>query len=93
MKQYILKRTKLFKQEYKLCKSRGLNIELLNNVMYKLVCKESLEPKYRDHILIGNYKGYRECHLQGDWLLIYKIVPADNTIIFARTGTHSDLFR
>ncbi len=90
---YIVKKTKQFKQEYKLCKTRGLNIELLNNVIYTLICKQPLEPKYKDHTLIGNYKGYRECHIQSDWLLIYKIIKIDNTIIFARTGTHSDLFR
>lgn len=90
---YIVKKTKQFKQEYKRCISRGLNIELLNRVLYALIYKIPLEPKYKDHSLIGNYKGYRECHIQNDWLLIYKIVHDENTIILTRTGTHSDLFR
>lgn len=52
---------------------------------------EKLDFKYRDHPLIGVYNGYRECHIENDWLLIYKIT--DDIIIFERTGTHADLFR
>lgn len=50
-----------------------------------------LELNYRDHQLVGNYMGRRECHIESDWLLIYKL--EDDTIIFERTGTHSDLFQ
>ena len=53
--------------------------------------KEKLEKKYADHELAGDYVGYRECHIENDWLLIYKINKKE--IIFCRTGTHSDLFR
>ena len=53
---------------------------------------ELLPTKYRDHILIGNYADRRECHIEPDWLLIYKIDFDENKIIFERTGTHSDLF-
>jgi len=50
-----------------------------------------LNPKYKDHPLIGSYKGDRECHIEPDWLLIYAIIERD--LILVRTGTHSDLFR
>lgn len=55
--------------------------------------KQSLSLKLRDHALSGNWAGYRELHIEPDWLLIYKIIPKQNTVIFIRTGTHSDLFK
>ncbi len=58
-----------------------------------LVEKNKLEIKHGDHNLTGNYKGYRECHVEPDWLLIYKIDIIENNITFVRTGTHSDLFK
>ena len=64
----------------------------LKDIITKLVNQEMLAPKYRDHKLIGNYQGRRECHIQSDWLLIYKLIPEENLIVFERTGTHSDLF-
>ena len=51
-----------------------------------------LEPQFKDHSLIGNLKGFRECHIQPDWLLIYKITKM-NVLLLADTGTHSDLFK
>lgn len=57
-----------------------------------LVNQQPLELKYRDHKLVGNYINRSECHIESDWLLIYKLMPEDNIIIFERTGTHSDLF-
>ncbi len=56
----------------------------------KLIDGEKLDPKHRDHKLVGNYAGRRECHIEPDWLLIYKI--DGRRIIFERTGTHSELF-
>jgi mRNA interferase YafQ len=53
--------------------------------------EEPLPPELRDHLLMGNFEGRRECHLAGDWLLIYKI--DENTVIFERTGSHSELLR
>jgi mRNA interferase YafQ len=52
--------------------------------------RESLDARHRDHSLVGDWLGYRECHAQADWLLIYRI--DDDTVYLARTGTHSDLF-
>jgi len=62
----------------------------LRGVMEKLARQEPLDPKHRDHALVGNYIDRRECHVESDWLLIYKLGP--DWILFERTGTHSDLF-
>lgn len=56
-----------------------------------MIDEEPLAERHRDHVLIGNYQGRRECHIEPNWLLIYKI--DENEIIFERTGSHSDLFR
>lgn len=68
----------------------GKNIELLEAVVRKLAKGETLPPRNRDHNLAGNWKGYRECHITPDWLLIYKVDGRD--LILVRTGSHSDLF-
>lgn len=60
-------------------------------VLYKLLNNEPLPEKYRDHALIGNWHGYRECHIKPDLLLIYK-VSTENTLRLARIGSHSQLF-
>ena len=62
----------------------------LYTVTKALENEEILDAKYKEHRLIGNYKGYLECHIEPDWLLIYKINGKD--LYLARTGTHSDLF-
>ena len=62
----------------------------LKSVLSSLIAEEQLSERSQDHALIGSYKGRRECHLEPDWLLVYKL--AGNEIIFERTGTHSDLF-
>ncbi len=80
-----------FKKDVKLAIKRGYKMSLLYEVMKVLENEEALDAKYREHPLIGNYKGYLECHIQLDWLLIYKIDGKD--LYFARTGTHSDLFK
>ena len=82
-----------FKRDIKLAKKRHLDMSILKNVVNKLSEGKKLEPKYRDHSLTGEYAGYRECHLQPDWLLVYKIVDDTLTLVLARTGTHSDLFQ
>ena len=82
--------TKHFLKELKLAKKRGKDLKKLELVMEKLTCGSALEKKYCDHNLTGNFANRRECHVEYDWLLIYKIEGA--SIIFERTGTHSDLF-
>ncbi|NLF46391.1 MAG: type II toxin-antitoxin system YafQ family toxin [Syntrophomonadaceae bacterium] len=81
-----------FKKDFKSIKKRGYNIKLLEEVLHLLINEEELPGRYRDHQLIGNYDGYRECHITPDWLLIYKVEKDILTLILTRTGTHSDLF-
>ncbi len=85
--------TTKFKKDAKLAKRRGLDIEKLNTVINLLRADEVLPEKYQDHILSGEYHGHGECHIQPDWLLIYR-KSTDGLILTAvRTGSHSDLFR
>ena len=87
-----VKTTSLFKKDYKLAIKRGLQIELLNDVIKTLSLGESLPVKNKDHSLTGNYLGFRECHIQADWLLVYRIEKDVLVLVLSRTGTHSDLF-
>lgn len=92
MSKYEIKNTTQFKKDYKLAKRRGLNITLLKEIITKLANGEILEEKYRDHALPGNWNGYRECHIQPNWLLVYRIDENVLVLTLTRTGTHSDLF-
>ncbi len=74
-------------------KKRGLDLSLLDEVVDKLRQGIPLEEKYRDHGLIGNYQGFRECHIKPDWLLIYLIENDILTLTLVDTGSHSDLFK
>lgn len=84
--------TTKFKKDYKLAIKRHLDIELLDDIIRSLSRGETLPEKNKDHELSGNWAGHRECHIQPDWLLVYRI---DNDILvltLARSGTHSDIF-
>ena len=80
-----------FDRDIKSMKRRGKNPEKLKIIIRSLISKEPLDQIHRDHKLIGNWQGRRECHIESDWLLIYK--TEIDRIVFERTGTHSDLFR
>ena len=73
-------------------RKRNLNIELLDEIIRKLARGEELPKENRDHALSGNWLGYRECHIQSDWLLIYRVEEGVLILTLTRTGTHSDLF-
>lgn len=88
----FLKTTTKFNKDLKLMKKRGYNIKKLEKIVNKLLNQEILEEKYKDHKLIGDYEGCRECHIEPDWLLIYYIENDILTLTLSRTGTHSDLF-
>ena len=81
-----------FKRGLNLAVKRGLDISILEEVVEKLKARRPLDVKYKDHPLSGNYKGYRECHIQPDWLLIYLIEDDILTLTLVDTGTHADLF-
>ena len=89
---YNVKFTTQFKKDYKLAMKRGLNIQLLQDVVSTLSMGETLPEKNKDHALTGNWVGHRECHILPDWLLVYRIEDGVLVLTLARTGTHSDLF-
>ena len=81
-----------FKKDLKLAKKRGLNLDKLKNAIDTLANEQELPAKCRDHSLSGNYSDFRECHIEPDWLLIYRIEKDELELFLFRTGSHSDLF-
>ena len=81
-----------FKRDLKLAQKRGLDLGLLRSVINTLAAEEPLAPKFRDHDLTGAYAGFRECHIQPDWLLVWEQNDTQLTLLMLNTGTHSDLF-
>ena len=79
-----------FKKDFKTCVKRGYKMPLLQQAIDILRIPDVLPSKNRDHSLSGNYSGYRECHIEPDWLLIYR--QEEEELFLYRTGTHSDLF-
>ena len=86
-------RSSKFKKDYKLAKRQQKNLLLLRNIIEKLVNKQLLPDKFRDHKLSGSLKEYRELHLEPDWLLIYRIDDNEEELKLARLGSHSELYR
>lgn len=84
--------TAKFKKDYKLAIKRHLDIDLLDDIIRALSRGETLPPKNKDHELSGNWAGHRECHIQPDWLLVYRIDDDILVLTLTRTGTHSDIF-
>ena len=88
-----LKKTTQFRKDLKRMVKRNANIALLDEIVQTLREQKPLAQKHRDHELTGNSAGFRECHIQPDWLLIY-LIDGENLILTAvRTGSHADLFR
>jgi mRNA interferase YafQ len=83
--------TRQFEKDIKKASKRGKNLEKLKIIARALIEGQMIDPIHRDHALVGDYSGRRECHIESDWLLIYKIEK--DRIIFERTGSHSDLFK
>ena len=90
MTRYEIKNTTQFKKDYKLARRRGLNMDLLKDVVTRLANGEPLDPRHKDHPLSGEWSGHRECHIQPDWLLIYRYENDILVLALTRTGTHSD---
>ena len=88
---YAIVESSLFRKTRKLAKKRGLDMALLQEVIRLLAKGETLPSKYRDHQLKGRLKHLRECHLQGDWLLIYRIFENKLILSLHSTGRHADL--
>ena len=83
--------TNRIKRQLKNLKKRGYNMSLFKEVVELLLDGKPLPPKHNDHPLRGNKRGYRDCHIKGDWVLIYKIDKGVLTLILSETGTHSDI--
>ena len=86
-----LKTTAQFKKDYKRMKKQGKDLYLLEKVIDRLLAEEKLEERHRDHALTGSYAGFRECHIQPDWLLIYIVDHGQLVLTASRTGSHSEL--
>ena len=83
--------TSQFKKDFKRIKKRGKDIKKLMEVVSAIANGDSLDERHRDHALSGNWSGSRDCHVEPDWILIYRV---DGEFLFLeRTGSHSDLFR
>lgn len=89
---YTLDRTAIFRRDLKRAIKRGLDMDLLDEVVSALQNGETLPAKNKDHALSGNWVGHRECHIQPDWLLVYRIINQTLVLSLVRTGTHSDIF-
>ena len=89
---YHVEYTTKFKREYKLSLKRGYNKSLIQNVISTIANKKPLPAKHKAHKLSGNYIDCWECHIQPDWLLIWRIDEANNILALISTGTHADLF-
>jgi len=86
-----LVQTSQFRRDLKRARKSGRDLTLLGTIVDKLQREEPLPPANRDYALVGNYVGSRECHIQSDWLLIYRVEHGDLILVLQRTGTHSDL--
>lgn len=82
--------TKQFKKDLKKIRKQNKNISKLEAVVELILNERPLSSKYKEHKLVGNYKGRKECHIEPDWLLIYLV--RNDEVIFERTGSHSELF-
>jgi mRNA interferase YafQ len=82
--------TTQFKRDLKLMERRGKDTDKFKTAATLLIEQKALAPSYKNHKLSGNYAGRWECHLEPNWLLVYKLSATE--IVFERTGTHADLF-
>ena len=87
-----LKKTTQFRKDLKRMVKRGVDVDLLDDIIQTLREQKPLDPKYRDHELTENLAGFRECHIKPNWLLIYLIDGKNLVLTASRTGSHSDLY-
>jgi len=80
-----------FKKDHKRIQKQGKDIDKLKDVITKLVAEETLDERLKDHVLRGNYARARECHIEADWLLIYRITGDELHLL--RTGSHAELLK
>jgi len=94
MIKYSIKRSNNFKKQYKKILKQGKNISKMKHIIEMLANGEPLDKKYKDHSLNDTkfYKGCKECHIEPDWLLVYKILNNELILYLLETGSHADLF-
>ncbi len=92
MAKYDIIPTHRFAKDIRQATKRGLDIQLLSDLISELSEGKPLDVKYRDHALRGYSDGRRECHIQPDWLLVYRVAQKQLTLYLLATGSHSDLF-
>ena len=94
MNKYTADYTTQFRRNRRLLIKRGYDMSKLEKTIDLLLSGKQMPPRFRDHPLKGNYKGYRECHVdgEGDWLLVYEKHKNKLILVFTSTGTHTDLF-
>jgi len=83
--------TRQFEKDIKQAKKRRKNLDKIKIIIRTLIDGKPLDPIHRNHKLTGDYQGRWECHIESDWLLVYKV--EEKRITFERTGSHSDLFK
>jgi mRNA interferase YafQ len=88
---YSVESTGAYKRDIKRLKKRCYAMSLLDDVVTRLAAGEALEPSFRDHQLVADYDGGRECHVRPNWVLVYEKNEDAGTLRLVRTGTHSDL--
>ena len=84
--------TRRFRKDVERAERRGKDLSKLREAIELLCAGHALPARYRDHALLGDLKGFRDCHLEPDWLLIYAISADNRSLTLIRTGSHSDLF-
>lgn len=89
---YEVRLSAQFKRDLKLARKQGKNVDKLYDVIGMLAMGEKLDARHRDHNLSGRYEGYRECHVEPDWLLVYKLEDDVLILLLYRISTHSELF-
>ncbi len=92
MKRYEIVASRKFEKELELCRRRGFDMQKFAEVIDLLGEYGTLPQEYRPHKLSGNFAGGWECHIKGDWLLIWEQYDHELLLRLVRTGTHSDLF-
>ena len=86
-------RTGQFRRDYKRALRQGKDVEKLKVVVRALCEGKPLGARYRGHRLTGRLRLYRECHIEPDWLLVYRVDAGSSGVTLVRTGSHSELFR
>lgn len=89
---YKVQMTKTFRKDVERCRKRGYDLNILKEAIRRLEIDGKLPQVYRPHKLSGQYAGSWECHLKGEWLLVWEQDDTELTLLFTGSGTHSDLF-